>query len=72
MPEQLAEGVRLLDDGRTIRTRWAEVYPGEPWTADEWSESSGAVLTLARSGEAEGAMAVSSIEVRDGVGFVCE
>jgi hypothetical protein len=65
-------GVRLLDDQRTIRLRFAELAnPTTYWPATTWQGDPGAVVTLAGSSAAAGPVSVQSLSVKDAAGIVC-
>lgn len=66
-PTTLVSGVRRLDDGRTIRVRWAELPEGP--LDSVWSPL-GSVVTLAFEGT-EGGLAVDRFSATDGAGFQC-
>ncbi|MCB9744895.1 MAG: hypothetical protein H6741_31600 [Alphaproteobacteria bacterium] len=63
----LAEGVRLLDDKRSVRVRFDELPSAV--ALEGWSEDVGAAMALVAEG---GAVRVEAIEARDGTGYRCE
>ncbi|MCB9794889.1 MAG: hypothetical protein H6741_19460 [Alphaproteobacteria bacterium] len=69
----LAEGARLLDDGRSLRLRFSDL--GLSWTEDTWTEEVGAALLLvaeAAGDIAPSAVQVSGLSVKDAAGYACE
>lgn len=64
------EGAALLNDRRTIRTRWDALFP-LGWGQTNWDQ--GSVMTLSVEGGAnETTLRVDAISVHDAAGFTCD